>query len=137
VVASFRLELESDSGLLQQICQGMEKESGTRLHVDMGISEGMGSGQESLLQVSMSAEANFPVAPKWILMNLPCEAEEEALQPGCISLPSPHERIWLAHHYYYEEIFFLKQQLTKREELSFLTVLAFPKASSSGLALMI
>ena len=30
-----------------------------------------------------------------------------------------------------------KQQLTKREELSFLTVLAFPKASSSGLALMI
>lgn len=28
-------------------------------------------------------------------------------------------------------------RLTKREELSFLTVLAFPKASSSGLALMI
>lgn len=23
-------------------------------------------------QVSMSAEANFPVAPKWILMNFPC-----------------------------------------------------------------
>ena len=30
-----------------------------------------------------------------------------------------------------------QHRLTKRDELSFLTVLAFPKASSSGLALMI
>jgi len=35
------------------------------------------------------------------------------------------------------ESFCPKLQLTKREELSFLTVLAFPKASSRGLALMI
>lgn len=36
-----------------------------------------------------------------------------------------------------EEPVILKGRLTKREELSFLTVLAFPKASSRGLALMI
>ena len=32
---------------------------------------------------------------------------------------------------------FVTKRLTKREELSFLTVLALPKASSRGLALMI
>lgn len=35
--------------------------------------EGMrvGAGLPLYSQVSMSAEANFPVAPKWILMNFP------------------------------------------------------------------
>ena len=56
--------------------------------MEVGIWEGMGSGQESLLQVSMSAEASLPVAPKWILMNLPCEGEEVTLQPGWFLLTS-------------------------------------------------
>jgi len=33
--------------------------------------DGLLTVQETVLHVSISAEANFPVAPKWILMNFP------------------------------------------------------------------
>ena len=32
------------------------------------------------LHVSMSAEDNFPLTPKWIRMNLPCEKQEMTIR---------------------------------------------------------
>lgn len=37
-----------------------------------GAMQWEGSRRGGYSQVSMSAEASFPVAPKWILMNFPC-----------------------------------------------------------------
>jgi hypothetical protein len=60
-----------------------------------------------------------PEAPKWISMNLPCRARSESVCRGVPVVPGPR---------------FIREAVrTKRELLSFRTVLALPKASSTGL----
>lgn len=72
------------------------------------------------LQVSISAEDNFPLTPKWIRMNLPYN---EKMSFKCCQ----HNTVISAH----------EVRLTNLEELSFRIVLAFPNASRAGLAWMI
>lgn len=73
------------------------------------------------LHVSMSAEANFPLTPKWIRMNLPWN--DKSLLRWC-----QRSHVWSTLG---------RTTLTNLEELSFRIVLAFPKASRAGLAWMI
>lgn len=90
----------------------------------------------------MSAEASFPVVPKWILMNFPWETQTDTQTEHHIpdlshlSAASLPNYLWdtttiRAHvccHF---------RQLTKRDELSLRMVLALPNASIAGLASMI
>ncbi len=75
------------------------------------------------LQVSMSAEDNFPLTPKWIRINLPCKH----------SIPCSYRISWNQ----YQMTTPMWTTLTNLEELSFLMVLALPKASRAGLHWMI
>lgn len=70
------------------------------------------------LQVSISAPASLPEAPKWIRMNLPWSLEKKK---NCNIVTGKSQQVMK------------KRILTKREELSLRVVLALPKASSTGL----
>lgn len=76
--------------------------------------------------MSILAPTMYPVTSKFSLMNFPCKARETTSscrdrRGGRAARPPPR----------YPR---LENRLTKREELSFLMVLAFPKASRMGLA---
>lgn len=88
--------------------------------------------------ISISAEASLPVGPKWILMNLPC-GKMYKISMKCYrnqpanSTESMNQWIYIQYTIYREFLLVL----TKRDELSFLSVLALPNASMAGFASMI
>lgn len=100
VVVPLSLQLEDDSGLLQEVWRGCrEGFEMDRMRRWIRWMEGWHDGSkmhpQSHSQVSISADANFPVAPKWIRMNFPYDNSSVRLlcpidpQP-CVIDPTQH-----------------------------------------------
>ena len=89
---------------------------------------------EQNLHVSISAPASLPDAPKWIRMNLPWETGKlREISNKIWHTQTVLQNVLIADIFTYLMKKIRVKILTNREELSFRTVLALPKASSTGL----